>query len=203
MNTTHLFLIPGLYLLSLLVFALGHLDIPFFRYEPLILMASLLIVALLIGLLLIRSGERLRIFILAMLVVSCLDVVLGGWDLVDGVNPFADAPQVSATKEHVVAVLISAFLTLLALATVFSFLWLIRDNAPQILTVAFAGFFLSSVFTQADSSQFGLPAHLKTKPSLDAAPPHSSSPGIPTSASSRSQKLHPRRPTKGTKRSMA
>jgi hypothetical protein len=172
-DNTYLFLTPGLYLLSLLVFALGHLDIPFFRYEPLILMASLLIVASIIGVILVRSGERLRIFILAILVVSCLDVVFGGWDLVERLNPLANAPQVSATKEQIVAILISAFFTLLALATVFCILWIIRDNAPQILTVAFAGFFLSSVVTQADSSQFGLPVHLKAKPSLETASPGS------------------------------
>ncbi len=154
-------------MISVFVFALGHLGIPIFRSESLILMSSLLIVALLLGVLLVRSGERLRIFVLAIFVVSFLDVVFGGWDLISRLIPVTEFPQASLRRGLTGIVLLSVFMT------VFWVLWLIRYNAPRILTVAFAAFFISSVFTHVNSSQFKFPALLKAEKSVGTDSPRS------------------------------
>jgi len=141
-NKAHLFLIPPVYVLAVSFFILGHLGVPIFYAESLILISALLIVASLLGVVLAQSGERLRTFVLAVLTISFLDVVFSGWDLLSGLIPFSDYSHWILRRGLRVIVFIVVF------ATVFWGLWLIRHHASRILAVVFGCFFATTVFSQ-------------------------------------------------------
>ncbi|MGH8604215.1 MAG: hypothetical protein ACREXR_16010, partial [Gammaproteobacteria bacterium] len=115
------YLLPAFAFLGPFYYALTGLGTAYFRAETLTLAAAIIVISTLVGLWLQLAGERFRTLILAVILASFLDLVLGGRKLVGALAIMGSNAAVNVS--------INLIVLALGLAFVYWILWLCRTHA--------------------------------------------------------------------------